>query len=116
MSLTELRISEHDDIVVARAVGEIDMVNAAKLHAATVRGTRNEAAGLILDLTGTDYLDSAGIRLIYNLRESLSTRGQGLWLVIPADSMIHDTLRLAGVGQHFQVTDTLDQALEAARG
>lgn len=114
MTLAELRISSDAGIVIAQAGGEIDMSNAGSVREATWRAMPIDALGLILDLTDTEYLDSAGIHLIFGLRESLRDRGQSLWLVIPADSMIHDAMRLAGVGEHLTVYATLIEAQEAA--
>lgn len=115
MNLADLKISRAGAVVVATLTGEVDMSNAESLRAAALRATPNDALALVLELSGIEYMDSAGIHMIYNLRQSLGSRGQTLWLVIPADSLIIDTLRLAGVDQHLPVAETLDQALEAAR-
>ena len=74
----------------------------------------NHARTLVLDLSDIEYLDSAGIRLIYRLAEQLQTRGQALRLVIPASSPANDTLRLAGVAGTIEILETADQALREA--
>lgn len=110
MNLADVRFSDHDRVVVARVTGEIDLSNAESIESAITEATPNQALALILDVSALDYLDSAGIHLIYKLRERLRTRGQTLRLVIPAASPANDALRLAGVSQ---VVDTA-QSLEAA--
>jgi anti-anti-sigma factor len=110
VNLADVRFSDHDRVVVARVTGEIDLSNAESIESAITEATPNQALALILDVSALDYLDSAGIHLIYKLRERLRTRGQTLRLVIPAASPANDALRLAGVSQ---VVDTA-QSLEAA--
>ena len=66
---------------------------------------------LLLNLSGVDYLDSAGIQMLFRLREELRIRGQVLRLVIPGSSPANDALRLAGVARHVDTADTVDGAL-----
>jgi anti-anti-sigma factor len=92
-----LSIETRGPVLVACLRGEIDMSNAGQLRHELYAATRNDALGLVLDLSEVDYLDSAGIHLVHRLREGLRARGQQLRLVIPTDSVINDTLRLAGL-------------------
>jgi anti-sigma B factor antagonist len=64
MKLADLEVSNDGDIVIARIVGEVDMSNADELRVAIAGAVPAEAAGLVLDLSKLDYLDSAGIRMI----------------------------------------------------
>ncbi len=116
MRLADLHFSERDGHVVADVVGEIDMSNAAELARALADETPNEAHGLVLNLSGIDYLDSAGIHLIYRLRESLRTRGLRLAIVVPRASPVFDALRLAGIERHLNVLETVDAAFEGGLG
>ena len=79
---------------------------------ALAEGTPNDLLALILDLSSLDYIDSAGIQLIYRLREGLRIRGQDWRIVIAPSSMAHDALRLAGVSGHADIVETLDQAFQ----
>ncbi|MEU7062754.1 STAS domain-containing protein [Streptomyces sp. NPDC046161] len=51
----------HDGTALLTAVGEIDMSN-ARAFADALAGT---SGPLVLDLTGVDYLDSAGLSVIF---------------------------------------------------
>ncbi len=99
MSLASLEHEWRGELLFARLQGEIDMSNAEDLRDALTRLTPNSAIALVLDLSAVEYLDSAGIHLIYRLREGLGRRGQELRLVIPERSPVNDTLRLAGIGR-----------------
>jgi anti-anti-sigma factor len=111
LRLAEVRFDSHERAVVAYINGEVDLSNAAELGTALLDAVRNEVAGLVLELSGVDHLDSAGIQLIYRLREDLRARGQALGLVIPPGSAAHDALRLAGVSAHVRLVDTVDEAI-----
>jgi anti-anti-sigma factor len=99
--------------VIARVTGEIDLSNAIDLESALVGAVSNHSRALIVDLSNVRYLDSAGIQLIYRLRESLHARRQRLAVVIPKGSPAHDALRLAGVAEHVETIETLDDATHA---
>ena len=116
MTLGDVRFSERDGRFVAALTGEVDLSNAEALGDAITEGTSNQMLGVLLDLTDLHYLDSAGIHLIYRLREQLRSRGQTLGIVVPADSPSHDALRLAGVTLHIPVAQTLDAALAPRAG
>ncbi len=108
--LADLDISHQGGVVLVRLAGEIDMSNAGEVSSAIAQGTPNDALGVVLDLSGVEYLDSAGIHLLYRLRESLRARGQALKLVIPPDSAVNGALRLAGVEGQIEIFHTAEEA------
>jgi len=113
MPLADIQLSSHEGTVIARVTGEIDMSNAADLRTAVTEATPNEAPGVVLDLSGVDYIDSAGIHFLFRLGESLRRRAQTLRVVVPPDSPAGETLRLAGVTRHTDVVQELDEGLRA---
>lgn len=115
MRLADLHVSLDEGFLTARLAGEVDASNAPELGQAITKAMPNEAFGAVLDLTGVDHVDSAGIHLVFHLRESLRARGQGLRLVVPARSIVRDALRLAGVEGSVHVDETVEQALAQLR-
>lgn len=111
MRLADVQFRSDERGVVATVTGEVDLSNAEEIGAALVDGTSKDAPALVLDLTAVEYLDSAGIQLIYRLRGDLRARGQLLRLVIPERSPAHDTLRLAGVSHRIETLASVDDAL-----
>jgi anti-sigma B factor antagonist len=111
VTLADVRFTHSGRVVVAQLTGEVDISNADSLRTAITEATPNESLGLVLDLSEIDYLDSAGIQLIYQLRSDLRARGQSLRLVIPSTSPARDALRLAGVERHLETVETIDAAL-----
>ena len=109
--LADVHFDIRDQVVVATVTGEVDLSNATQIGDAIGEATPNTVLGVVFDLSHVDYLDSAGIHLIYRLRENLQARGQKLMLSIPADSPVQDSLRLAGVTQHLPITASVHEAL-----
>jgi anti-anti-sigma factor len=112
MRLADIEYRTVGQTMVVRVSGEIDMSNAADIIDAVEHATPNDALGVVLDLTEVGYLDSAGIHLLYRLRDGLGTRGQQLVLVLGDDSPVNDTLRLAGVRELIESVGTVEHALD----
>ncbi len=110
MNLADAEITHVDAAVVARLTGEVDLSNARAIEEGILAATPNQATTVVLDLGQLEYLDSAGIQLIYRLGEQLNIRGQALRLVVPEESAASDALTLAGVRSHLDTFAALEQA------
>lgn len=100
-----------NDVVIVRLIGEIDLSNAQLLEEEMTRAVPDVARNVVLDLAETTYLDSAGIRMIFGLAETLKHRGQGLRLVVPEGAPVERVLDLTNVGEVVPVDHTLESAL-----
>ena len=115
LPLADLSFAADDGVVVASIRGEIDMSNAGELGEAIGRRLSNAGHGLVLDFTAVDYVDSAGIQVIYELHSKLSDRGQALRVVMAPDALIGEALRLTGVPQRVGVSESVQAALASLR-
>jgi anti-anti-sigma factor len=107
--LTETR----DGVPVARLQGQVDMSNAAAVGDQLVGSVTSAGFGLVVDLSETTYLDSAGVNLLFDLAERLETRQQVLRLVVPEGAVVRRLLRIVGVESAAGVDATLDAAVAA---
>jgi anti-anti-sigma factor len=112
--LARLDIDERGDVVIARIDGELDLSNVHDVGDALVAAARSGAAGLVLDLSELQHLDSAGIRLLYDLRARLGTARQALTAVVPHGAPVREVLDLAAVPATLPVYGELDAAVAAA--
>ncbi len=112
MRISDAQFSVRGTAMIARLTGEIDLSNAEAIGDAIVLEVPNRAAALVLDLSDVDYIDSAGIRLVFQLRTKLRARGQDLLLVVAPSSAAGDALRLAGVAASIDTVESVDQALD----
>jgi anti-anti-sigma factor len=84
---------------VLRILGEVDMSNASEVAQRIELLVPNDVRSIVLDLSGTTYLDSAGVQFLFRLAGRLMARRQKLRLLVPADAPIRALLELAGVAK-----------------
>jgi anti-sigma B factor antagonist len=110
MKLADLDVVRDGPTVIARIDGEIDLSNANELAGLISNGVPNDALLLVIDLTGVVYVDSAGIHVLFELRDRLKTRGQEIRLVVPAGSEIFEALRVVYLPSVVAVFESVDAA------
>ena len=110
-SIVAVREEWHDEVPVARIEGEVDSANVADVGARLRRLVTNRSMRLVVDLTATSYLDSAGINLLFALGEEMRGRQQRLALVVTDTSPIARMISLTGLDQSLPVREALAEAL-----
>jgi anti-anti-sigma factor len=113
MNLADLDTSLAGGVLVARLRGEIDMSNASEIGSAVAGRISNEALGLVLDLSDVEYLDSAALHTIFDLRARLRDRGQQVRLVVPPGATIEQAIEIMDIPRTIGVSESTDAALEA---
>jgi anti-anti-sigma factor len=103
-------------VAVAELEGEVDASNAEQVGGEIAGLISNAPTGLLLDLSRTRYLDSAGVRMLLDLAEKLRQRRQGLSLVVPERTPVRRLLTVAGVHQLMPVATSREEALDRAEG
>jgi anti-anti-sigma factor len=95
--LATLRVRERGGIVMAAVEGEIDLSNAPGLKVDLAAAVSNSAHGLLLDLTGIEFLDSSGVHMLYDVADRLATRQQRFAVVLEAGAPPRRAIELSGV-------------------
>ena len=111
--LAQVSEERHGDVAVARVSGEVDASNAEWLEGRLRAALTNRSESLVIDLTATTYLDSAGIALLFGLATALRQHQQELRLVVPEDSPIARMVRLTGLDAAVPTHAVLETALAA---
>jgi anti-anti-sigma factor len=111
MKIADVTVHDHPEGPVVSIRGEIDLSNADAIRAEIVASVPHTAAGVVLDLTDTTYLDSSGVRLLFDLAERLHGRRQRLALVVTEEALVRRVLVLTklddAVPVHAEVPDAL---------
>lgn len=109
--LAEIELFEHGGVRVVAVAGELDISNVGALEEVML-DLPNERLGIVLDLSGTTYLDSATVGLLFKLSDDLRRRGQALRVVCMDGSSARRVLDMTS----FEgVCDDRDAALEGLR-
>ena len=110
-TLARLEDEWHDEIPVARLQGEVDASNVKEMGDRLRSLLSNRSVALVVDLSQTTYLDSAGINMLFALADELRGRQQRLCLVVAETSPIARMVTLTGLDQAIAVRPTLPGAL-----
>ena len=113
--LADLALESHGDVIVARVEGEIDRSNAGELGTALLAAVPNVALGLVLDLSATTYMDSAGVHLLFELGSALARRQQQVRAVVPEGASIRRVLGVVALEQSVPVHASIQEAVMESR-
>ena len=116
MRIAKITVEGHDEGPVVRVAGEIDLSNSDDLRNDIVHAVPHDAHGVVLDLTETTYLDSSGIRLLFELAERLQARRQRLVLVVAEEALVRRVVVLTKLDDAVPLLQGIDEALLALRG
>jgi len=117
--MSELARVEAEDrgiLCVIRLHGEVDISNDKEVLAAIEMAVPHSALRLIVDLTHTSYLDSAGLALLFRLAERLHARRQQMRIVAPLESPVRTVLELTGLPRVIPLEGRLEDAVRESEG
>jgi anti-anti-sigma factor len=114
-NLVEL-IPRHDrSVPICELRGELDASNVDSVHAALLDQVPNDVPGLVIDLTTTTYLDSAAVRILFDIARQLQSSRQQLRLVVPPEGVVRRVLVLTALVDVVPVDREVDNAVRALR-
>jgi anti-sigma B factor antagonist len=101
-------------VAVATVEGEVDASNADWAGSRLRRLLTNRSHALVVDLSATTHLDSAGIAMLFQLAADMRVHQQELRVVL-AGSPVERMVSLTGLHQAAAVYATVDDAVAGAR-
>ena len=113
--LARVESEQRGSLCLVRVYGEIDMSNDQDVLTAIEVAVARETDRLVVDLTNTTYLDSAGLALLLRLSERIQARQQLLSVVVPVDSRVRRAFELTGLLSVIDVVSRSEDALSETR-
>jgi anti-anti-sigma factor len=110
--LARIEIDRTPRGVVASISGEIDISNVGAVKRKLTDAVTSAAAGLVVDISGTTYLDSSGVYLLFELARALEGRQQQMCVVAPPTTPSTRVLLITGFDHIVPVTSTVEEAVE----
>jgi anti-anti-sigma factor len=95
---------------VAHLEGEIDLANAWSVSRAIVEAISNQDLKLVVDLTEVRYLDSVGIRMLFDLARRLADHDQRLVVVVPSVAPIRRAIDVSGLPGEVALVESVRAA------
>jgi anti-anti-sigma factor len=105
-----IRSSWEGDTAIIVVRGEIDLSTAPEMKTA-VEAIPEAAQRVVIDLSESTFLDSAGIDTLLRCRRELDRRGIELRVVSPTDGIVRKALEITNILPRLGVVDSLDEAL-----
>ena len=78
-----------------------------------LKAVQNRDVGLVMDLSDTRYVDSAGINLLFELAELLQARQLALAVVLPEGGLVERVFSLVNLAAVADVHRSVDAAVHA---
>jgi anti-anti-sigma factor len=103
-----------DGVPVAHICDDIDAANAMATQQQLTAMLNPDALSLIVNLSGTRYVDSAGIDMLLRLSDRLGHRRVKLILVIPDASKLRRVATIVGLADAMAIHSDLPAALKEA--
>ncbi len=100
-----------DDVaLIASPASEIDLTNTDAIRDAILARVDTDTAKIVLDLSTTSYLDSAGVRMVFELARAVEQRGLAFCTVRPESSTLRRVFEIVGLAEVVPVAETLEAA------
>jgi anti-anti-sigma factor len=108
-----ITVDRQGAVVVAVLDGEIDLSNATSLAQQLTQAVPDDAAGLVVDLGPVTYLDSTGVRLLFDLALTVGRMGKRVAAVVPRSAPVRPILDIAGLATRVPVCEGVSEAERA---
>jgi anti-anti-sigma factor len=109
--LTQVDIEQRDDVVVARLTGELDISVAASTGRKIADAVPSSARGVVVDMSGLDFMDSSGVSMLFGLARQVGSHRQQLCVVAPPGRPVTRVLQIVEFGRAAPVREDVDAAV-----
>ena len=96
MTMATVKTSAESGSIRIRLSGEIDLANVAAVEEEILAVVPDQPTPVSVDLTDLTYIDSAGIRILFNLATQLQALRIMLELIVPLDSPTRRLIEVSG--------------------
>ena len=107
-----LGVDPHEDAVVVRLGGELDLYNAPLVRDALVDAAAGKPARLVVDLSEVSFIDSTALGVLIEARTRLANRRA--FLLAAPQVETRRALQVSGLDRHLSVHDSVADALAVA--
>lgn len=110
--MSDVAFDRREHVLVAGVSGEIDIASSERVQDAILSEAQTiEESGLVVDLSGVGFLDSAGIRLLFTLHRAMLEHGRPMAIVVPDGAKIASVLSIVEMESVVWIAPTVDGAI-----
>jgi len=111
----EIRQGDRNGFVVLAPVGRLDTKTAPDLEKKVVELLRSGTRRFVIDFGPTEYVSSAGLRVLLMLAKKLAG-GEGRLVMCGMSAAVREVFDIAGFASVFTIVSTLDEVAAASPG
>ena len=114
--LATVEVQQQGDVSVARLQGEIDTSNVSEIgNALDAAAIGDQGGGMIVDLSAVAYLNSATVKLLFDLADQMHKRHQQMRLVMTETAPMRKLILLLKFDLVVPLDATIEDALAQIR-
>jgi anti-anti-sigma factor len=107
---------QHDDVVVATLVGDIDLLNHEAVGEELYEVALAAGPLLVIDFAAVDYVDSNGVRMLFGLAREFDHSRIGWTIALGESSPLHRLFKVTTFDEVARIFPSVDEAIAAVRG
>ncbi|MEV5751450.1 STAS domain-containing protein [Actinoallomurus sp. NPDC052308] len=104
LSTVDLEVEQVSGVTIVHFPQEVDAVNAAAIRERVLRLLNSGVTEMLLDLTGTRFLDSAGVHIIVRAHGRSTALRVPLSAAIPEEGTVRRVFELTGLSRLVPTT------------
>jgi anti-sigma B factor antagonist len=109
---SNLQIEQHGALTIATMPADVDLASSAEIGERLATGVDKQARTLVLDLSETSYVDSAGLDMLLRLGGLLRQGRRELVLVVPSGSPLRRFFEIVMLPPTVQLHEDLHEAMD----
>jgi anti-anti-sigma factor len=102
-------------VIVARMPVEVEISQAPSLRGQLIDAVENRDLGLVIDMTATEYLDSSGVNMLFELGEGLAARQLRMAVVMPKGGLVERVVSIVDLGSAVPIHGDVESAIDEIR-
>lgn len=99
----EIHSVEQPSTSTVRVSGELDLTSAPQVEAALKRAEQSAVGTIVLDLSGLEFMDSSGLRLVLSADRRARDAGREL-LIVRGPDQVHRVFEVTHVDERLRFT------------
>ena len=107
--MIDINVSNMENVTLVEASGRVDSMNANQFGESLSNEIDAGNISVVLDLSGVDYMSSAGLRELVSALKKVKRSGGDLRLAQPSER-VREVLEMAGLDTIFQIFGSQDEA------
>ncbi|MGZ4104703.1 MAG: STAS domain-containing protein [Actinomycetota bacterium] len=104
----EIRTVEQPSTSTVHVSGELDLTSAPQLEAALIRAEQAPVGTIVLDLSGLEFMDSSGLRLVLSADKRARESGREL-LIVPGPEQVRRVFQVTRVDKRLRFAPSAEQ-------